>query len=351
MYLACSLLCGALAAEAESGRGQSFSNWGDLLQWIIEWVKPSTIDAFTDQRFQSVKDHVRNIQRWSGERGVLLEVPIATAASDSNYRIMIGDGLLVIGPGKDIIDAAVKAMDTPTLRPGIPEGFELSLDETYFVWAEVEDNDSVIFSPQIPESTHSTVAKIQAARAQFLAKTGGQRITKLTLLNNMLRHYQRTTSDIDQRRNNERLQEDLAKLTMRLENNERTLRSELDRARKLASAAATIDGVAKVLGAAASIAYAASTLDAVDSAHIRSSQSVPEAKEKMKQSLTVTLQNAGDLRETITRDGGDFRIKYHEVIQIFEHNGAPIELKIRLLEPVQYGQGPEYEMPKNEPPG
>jgi hypothetical protein len=64
---------------------------------------------------------------------VLLEVPIATSRAQPNYWVVLSDGLLVNGSGNDIVAAAVKALDAgPVWRPGVPAGFELSLDDTYF---------------------------------------------------------------------------------------------------------------------------------------------------------------------------------------------------------------------------
>ena len=73
-------------------RAEFFNNLGEFLQWVTENVKPDRIDSVTDARFQSVRDEVRNLQKWSGLAGVALVVPVARSKIEPSYKLLMGEG-------------------------------------------------------------------------------------------------------------------------------------------------------------------------------------------------------------------------------------------------------------------
>jgi hypothetical protein len=328
---------------AIAGRVELMNNLADLVQWVIENAKPDRVDGLTDSRFAGVRNEVAKLQSWSKSNGVALWIRIARSKKEPNYTMLIGDGLQILGPGRDIVDAAVRSMDSPLILADPPAGYEFSSDDTYFVWARPNSKGEIQFQKQPREATGSLLEKIRDRRAAELANPIASRTAEIELYGNMIEYYTSRVADVNERKKAERLCAEFRDLKGRLEANENKLRSELDRARRLAEANAIVD---KFLGAAhfalllADVSRLVGKSDGVDIKNIKSKE---EMKDAILQSIANNMKGMGDSFELIKNDQKKFGVRTEEWRLLFSKNGAPSLLDVRLKEPISFGKGPEFQ--------
>jgi hypothetical protein len=328
--------CMATAATAQSPRAQFYEQLGDFLEWVYQNARPDRVDSFTDSRFAGIKDDVSKLQKWSGSKGVALQIRLARNRANPSFKVLVGDaGINVIGPGNDIVHATVQSLDFPTVSAGPPDGYEFSPDDSYYVWA-TEEAGSVKFQPFPAEYTVQFNQNIRSARAVFIANTAVARAEKIETYRNLLRRCATEASNAQERQAIQDLNTDFEALTSRLETNETNLQRALDRANKLAAAYAPVDQLSAVLSFAVVLGNATSSVDAADRRELENAKNIDELKNLIRETHRQRMQGLRNIEAQMSGQREEMRRQNDLFRSYLQRYGAPWQYE--RITPPQYGQ-------------
>ncbi len=280
---------------------------------------------------------------------VPVAVPIVRSSTDPYRKLLVGDGLRILGPGDNLIDAIVRSLDDPKPFDAAPPAeFEISSEESYYVWATIDESGKIKFEPQMSEATAATIAKVKDRRAVDLANPQIGRDYELKLYTNMIKYYAREAREIESKREAEKLRVEISDLADRLKRNEATLKSELDKARRLNEEAAKVDRVSALLGLAATIANVITMVDRENRAEIEKSKTPAELKDALGRYLNDRLSKIDKIEMLLKTDNEQLGMRTERLHAICTQNGAPTMLDFRLRAPIEFGKGAEFQRPQTK---